>query len=184
MKIFDIIMLGIGLSMDAFAISVCKGLVTKDLTIKKSLICGIYFGIAQFIMPIIGYSLARGFDKFLLEIDHWIAFILLSGIGLKMIIEAKKQEEVDSSFGFGTMFPLAVATSIDALAVGVTLAFINTNVLTSAIIIGIITLTLAIIGTRIGLRFGGRIKTKASFVGGGFLILMGIKILIEHLFFQ
>lgn len=184
MSIIELIILAIGLAMDAFAVSVCKGLVVKKINIKHMLIAGSYFGLFQAIMPLIGYLLGIGFEGFVKNIDHWIAFILLGIIGINMIKESMEDnEKVNSSFGFKAMLPLAIATSIDALAVGVTFAFLNVNILFSISIIGIITFILSMIGVKIGNVFGEKYKNKAELIGGIILIAMGIKILIEHLIY-
>lgn len=182
MEFIEIVMIGIGLAMDAFAVSICKGLSTRQLKLKHALICGGYFGLFQGAMPLIGYLLGVQFKSKIENIDHWIAFILLGLIGLNMIKEAFGDEECcDPDFSFKAMIPLAVATSIDALAVGVTFAFLNVNILYAVVIIAITTLIISMAGVKIGHVFGSQYKSKAEIAGGIILILMGLKILLEHL---
>lgn len=183
MNFIEIFLIGISLAVDAFAVSICKGLSMKKYEVKKGLIIGIYFGIFQGIMPIIGYLLGTTFENLITSIDHWIAFVLLLTIGANMIREAlsKYEETNNDKVDIKTMIPLAVATSIDALAIGITFAFLKVNILTATIIITITTFILSIIGTKIGNKFGTKYKSKAEFIGGLILILMGIKILLEHL---
>ncbi|MCI8519708.1 MAG: manganese efflux pump [Clostridia bacterium] len=184
MEILGVLLIGIGLAMDAFAISICKGLSIKNLSIKKVLIISIYFGVFQAGMPVIGFLLGKGFENMVTAIDHWIAFTLLSLIGINMIREVFKQEEkVDDDISFKTMVVLAIATSIDALAVGITFAFLKTNILLSILTIGAVTFIISALGVVIGHKFGDRFEKKAQILGGVILIGMGIKILIEHLFF-
>ena len=183
MSILEILLLGIGLSMDAFAVSICKGLAMDRVTLKKAGIVGLWFGGFQALMPAIGYLLGSQFEQFITAIDHWIAFILLGIIGASMIKEAlsKDEEHATASLDMKTMFLLAVATSIDALAVGVTFAFLQVNILAAVLFIGMTTLILSMIGVKVGNIFGLRYKAKAEIAGGVILILMGIKILLEHL---
>ncbi len=183
MKAIEIILLSIGLAMDAFAVSVCKGISIKKVTWKKSIIIGIYFGIFQALMPTIGYFLGKAFEKIITSTDHWIAFILLSAIGGNMIKNSfnSNYEDYNDDIRFKTMIVLAIATSIDALAVGITFAFLNVNLILSVSIIGVITFLLSILGTKIGNKFGDKYQNKAEFIGGIILILIGIKILLEHL---
>ena len=183
MGIFEIILISIGLAMDAFAVSICKGLSMKKLSYKNSIIIALYFGIFQGIMPIIGYLLGTTFSGFVENTDHWIIFLLLLIIGINMIKESIRSEEenTDDSIDIKTMLMLGVATSIDALAVGITFAFFKTNVLLSALLIGIITFVLSLVGVKIGNKFGDKYKNKAKLFGGAILILIGIKILMEHL---
>lgn len=185
MDIFEILLLAIGLSMDAFAVSVCKGLAMKKCTLKKASICGLWFGGFQALMPAIGFFLGYSFREYISAIDHWIAFILLSIIGINMIREAfcDDSDNDDDSLDIKTMFIMAVATSIDALAVGITFAFLkNTPIVVAIILIGAITFILSATGVKIGNIFGERYKSKAEFLGGAILIVLGIKILLEHLF--
>lgn len=182
MGILEIFFIGIGLSMDAFAVSICKGLSVKKLQIKNALTCGIYFGGFQALMPLIGYILGVQFKNKIESIDHWIAFVLLALIGINMIKEAFSDEEnSDDDFSFRTMVLLAIATSIDALAVGVTFAFLSVNILLAIAIIGCTTFIIAITGVKIGNIFGLKYKKNAEIAGGVILILIGLKILLEHL---
>lgn len=184
MSIVELIIIAVGLSMDAFAVSICKGLSVQKLKPKHALIVGLYFGGFQFAMPLVGYFLGIQFESLINSIDHWIAFVLLALIGANMIRESfGKAEELNDNFNVKTMIPLAVATSIDALAVGVTFACLNVSILPAVSVIGVTTFILSAIGIKIGNVFGVRYKSKAEFVGGAVLILMGIKILLEHLGF-
>ena len=185
MGIWEIFLLAVGLSMDAFAVSVCKGLSVQRLKPRHGAICGAYFGGFQALMPLIGWLLGRQFESRIKNIDHWIAFVLLVLIGANMVRESfGKDEEVNDSFSFKTMLPLAVATSIDALAVGVTFAFLDVNIWIAIALIGVTTFTLSAVGVKIGNVFGAKYKSKAELAGGIILIALGIKILIEHLFFN
>ena len=171
--------------MDAFAVSVCKGLSVQRLKPRHGAICGAYFGGFQALMPLIGWLLGRQFESLIKNIDHWIAFVLLVLIGANMVRESfGKDEEVNDSFSFKTMLPLAVATSIDALAVGVTFAFLDVNIWIAIALIGVTTFTRSAVGVKIGNVFGAKYKSKAELAGGIILIALGIKILIEHLFFN
>lgn len=184
MGITELIVLSLGLAMDAFAVSICKGLSMKKMNWKKAIIIGLYFGGFQALMPTIGYFLSKGFENFVTSIDHWIAFILLSIIGGNMIKEAfseESSENCNDNVGFKTMIVLAIATSIDALAVGITFAFLNVNLILAITLIGITTFVLSIIGTKVGNVFGDRYENKAELFGGAILIFLGIKILLEHL---
>ena len=183
MGIFEIILIGIGLAMDAFAVSICKGLSMKKLSIKKAIIIALYFGIFQAIMPAIGFFLGSRFQNIVMDIDHWIAFALLGFIGISMIKEALKKEDesINDDISFRTMSILALATSIDALAVGITFAFFEINLSFAVSIIGIVTFILSIIGVKLGNKFGSKYENKAQIAGGIILILIGIKILLEHL---
>jgi len=184
MNIIDILFIGLGLSMDAFAVSVCKGLAMKKMNVKKALVCSLYFGVFQALMPLIGFLLGSGFKNVVSSIDHWIAFVLLGIIGINMIKEAKSCETVNDAMDVKTMLTLAVATSIDALAIGVTFAFLKVSIIPAITIIGVTTFVCCFVGVKLGSIFGEKLKTKAEIVGGTVLILMGTKILIEHLFFQ
>lgn len=184
MGIIEILLLGISLSMDAFAVSVCKGLSMKEINWKKAIIIGLYFGIFQALMPVIGYILGSTFESLVTNIDHWIAFVLLVLIGGNMIREALSKEENDNyndDVDFKTMSILAIATSIDALAIGITFAFLNVNVSFAVTLIGITTFIISLIGVKLGTKFGSKYKSKAGIAGGIVLILIGIKILLEHL---
>ena len=183
MKLYEIILIGVGLAMDAFAVSICKGLSMKKINWKSTIIIAIYFGLFQAIMPIFGYLLGSSFSVIVQKIDHWIAFVLLTIIGGNMIRESRDDEDEkrNDKVDFKTMILLAIATSIDALAVGVTFAFFEVNIFISSIIIGIITLILSFLGVIIGNRFGDEFQNKAEFSGGIILIFIGLKILLEHL---
>lgn len=184
MGLIEIFILAIGLSMDAFAVSICKGLSVKKLKPKHCLIAGIYFGGFQAGMPLIGYFLGKQFESLITSVDHWIAFVLLGLIGLNMIKESfEKDEELNDSFSLKTMLPLAIATSIDALAVGITFACLKVQIIPAVSMIGLTTFIISAIGVKIGNIFGTKFKSKAEFIGGAVLILIGLKILIEHLFF-
>lgn len=174
--------MAVGLSMDAFAVSICKGLALKKKDFKVCAIVGAWFGGFQVLMPLIGYYLGVGFADRIKAVDHWVAFVLLVFIGVKMIIEALKgEEETDGSLKFRNMLILAVATSIDALAAGVTFAFLEADITAALVMIGITTFTLSAVGVIIGNTFGAKYKNTAEFTGGVILILLGIKILLEHL---
>lgn len=183
MEIIELLLLSVGLGMDAFAVSVCKGISMKKMDWKKAIIIGLYFGGFQALMPVIGYFLGSAFESLITNIDHWIAFILLGIIGGKMIKDsfADESDNCNDDVSFKTMFVLAVATSIDALAIGITFAFLNVNLILAVALIGVITFILAVIGTKIGNRFGDKYQNKAELVGGIILVLLGIKILLEHL---
>lgn len=185
MSVIELLVLALGLSMDAFAVSICKGLSVPKLQAKHCLICGVYFGGFQALMPLIGWALGIRFQSMITNIDHWIAFVLLAVIGANMIKESfsKEEECPDASFGFKTMLTLAVATSIDALAVGVTFAFLNVSIVPAVLLIGATTFVCSAVGVKIGNVFGNRFQSKAEFLGGLVLIAIGLKILIEHLFF-
>ncbi len=185
MGFIELFILAVGLSMDAFAVSICKGLSVQRLRPRHALICGAYFGGFQALMPLIGWLLGRQFEELIKSIDHWIAFGLLVLIGANMIRESfGKDEEVNDSFSFKTMLPLAIATSIDALAVGVTFAFLEVQIVPAILLIGVTTFAISAAGVKIGNVFGTKYKSKAELAGGIILILLGIKILIEHLFFN
>lgn len=183
MNLFGIVFIAIGLAMDAFAVAVCKGLSLKKITIKNSIIIGFYFGFFQCIMPIVGYFLGISFEEVVTKVDHWVAFFLLVVIGYNMLKEIgeKESESFDDRLNFKSMFPLAVATSIDALAIGITFAFLKVDIISSSLLIGLITFVLSVIGVVIGNKFGSKYEKKAQLVGGIILIFMGIKILFEHL---
>ncbi len=182
MDIISLVFLSIGLTMDAFAVSICKGLAIRKTNIKSMCICGLWFGAFQGLMPIIGYFLGSSFRQYIESFDHWVAFILLVLIGMGMIKEAfGKDEEANDALDVKTMFLLAVATSIDALAVGVSFAFLDTNIWTSSMMIGVITFIISALGVKIGNLFGSKYKSKAELAGGIILIIIGIKILLEHI---
>ncbi|HJB86863.1 manganese efflux pump [Mordavella massiliensis] len=184
MSWIELFLIATGLSMDAFAVSICKGLAMKRCTLGKAGIVGLYFGGFQALMPLIGYFLGVQFRDVITSVDHWIAFILLGVIGGNMIREAlgpEACETADASLDVRNMLALAVATSIDALAVGVTFAFLQVNIVPAVCFIGVITFTLSAAGVKIGNVFGTRFKAKAELAGGVILILIGAKILLEHL---
>lgn len=181
MKLWELFVIAVGLSMDAFAVSVCKGLSVGKAKKKHMLTTGLYFGGFQALMPLIGYLLGSRFQSMITSIDHWIAFFLLGLIGLNMIRESRGESEaLDDSFSVKTMLPLAVATSIDALAVGITFAFLQVQIVPAVCFIGCITFILSAVGIRLGGTFGARYRSRAELIGGLVLILMGFKILFEH----
>ncbi|WP_455542342.1 manganese efflux pump MntP [Intestinibacter sp.] len=225
MGLLELFILAVGLSMDAFAVSICKGLALPKINLKSATIVGVWFGAFQALMPLIGYLLGVNFRAYIVSVDHWIAFILLALIGINMIKEALSEDDEEEEseirnlkrdseetlgsysvtldscsvsagqialsrgeknqikeiLGFKTMFLLAIATSIDALAMGVTFAFLNVNIIPAITFIGIVTFSFSAVGVKIGNVFGLRYKSKAEIVGGVILILLGCKILIEHL---
>jgi len=185
MSIWELFIIAVGLSMDAFAVAICKGLSVKKAEIRHCVIVGLYFGGFQALMPLIGYLLGANFQALITKYDHWIAFILLGFIGGNMIKESfdKDDDELPPSFTFRAMLPLAVATSIDALAVGVTFAFLQVNILWAVVLIGLTTFAFSWAGVKVGNIFGAKFKARAEMFGGIVLILMGIKILLEHLGF-
>ncbi len=183
MQTWEMFIVALGLAMDAFSMSICKGLSVKKLQFKHAIIVGLYFGGFQALMPLLGYILGRQFESLITTVDHWLAFAFLTVIGINMIRNAlsKSSEEQNSLFTFKAMLPLAMATSIDALAVGVTFAFLQVNILIAITFIGLVTFGLSAAGTKIGHVFGTKLKSKAELAGGIVLILMGLKILLEHL---
>lgn len=181
MNALDILLISIGMAMDSFAVSVCKGLSIRKAGIPEGVKCGIYFGGFQALMPVIGYYLGRLFADLIVKIDHWIAFILLLFIGLQMIRESRETENVDDRMDVKTMLILAVATSIDALTIGITLAFINVNIWIVVTSIGVVTFMFSLVGVLIGRRVGSVLGNKAKIIGGLILIYLGTKILLEHL---
>lgn len=183
MGIIELLLLSIGLGMDAFAVAICKGMSMKKMDWKKAFIIGLYFGGFQAIMPVIGYFLGSTFENIITNFDHWVAFLLLTIIGGNMIKDSfsKESDSFCDDVNFKTMIVLAIATSIDALAVGITFAFLKVNLILAISLIGIITFILSIIGTKVGNRFGDKYENKAEFIGGIILILLGLKILLEHL---
>ena len=185
MGLIELFLIAVGLSMDAFAVSICKGLGMRKVNKKQALVIGLFFGGFQALMPFIGWILGSRFEQYITSIDHWIAFILLGIIGINMIRESKEEdaEKLDSSFGAKAMLPLAVATSIDALAVGITFAFLNYPIGEAVMIIGLTTFCISIGGVYVGNFFGNRYKKKAELAGGIILVLIGVKILLEHLGF-
>lgn len=186
MSIIEIALIGVGLAMDAFAVSICKGLAMRRMNYKKAIIIAAFFGVFQALMPALGYVLGTTFANKIAAIDHWIAFILLALIGANMIKEALSSDDdecQDDSLRLGNLIMLSIATSIDALAVGITFAFFNVSLLLSVSMIGIITFIICVIGVKVGNVFGEKYKSKAELAGGLILIVMGAKILIDHLFF-
>ena len=182
MGFIELFLIAVGLSMDAFAVSVCKGLSVKKVGVKHAALAGLYFGGFQFLMPVIGYLLGFRFESVIETVDHWVAFVLLAFIGGNMIKESfGKAEELNDDFGVKTMLLMAVATSIDALAVGITFAFLEVQILPAAGLIGVTTFLLSFAGIYIGNVFGARYKSKAELAGGIILVLIGVKILLEHL---
>ena len=185
MTFLEILLIGIGLSMDAFSVSICKGLTTKRFSWRMALICGLWFGLFQALMPLVGYFLGAQFQHLIESVDHWIAFGLLFLIGANMIREAvwgdKEESESNSALDFKTMFLLAIATSIDALAVGVSFACIQVKIWSSVLVIGITTFLFSVLGVKIGNVFGSKYEKSAGIAGGIILILIGLKILLEHL---
>lgn len=184
MSLAELMVIAVGLSMDAFAVSVCKGLSVKKARLRHALCVGLYFGAFQALMPLLGYFLGEAFEQYIQQFDHWIAFVLLSLIGINMIRESfqGEAEELNDSFSVRTMIPLAIATSIDALATGVTFAVLPDVQIWAAVgLIGVTTFLLSAAGLKIGNVFGAKYKSKAELFGGCVLVLMGVKILLEHL---
>ena len=184
MSISELLLIAVGLSMDAFAVSICKGLATKKVGVKHMLIVGLWFGGFQALMPLIGYFLGSTFEEYITGFDHWVAFVLLALIGGNMIREALsgEEEKANDSLGVREMLTLAVATSIDALAVGVTFALLpGVNIAAAVSFIGVITFVISAAGIKVGNAFGTKCKSKAELAGGVILILIGLKILLEHL---
>ena len=181
MDVIDVALIAVGVSMDAFAVSVCKGLSLKKVRPEHGFKCGVYFGGFQALMPLIGYYLGTLFANLIAAIDHWIAFVLLAYIGGQMILEARKSEELDDKMDVRTMFVLAVATSIDALTVGVTMAFLKVNIWLIITAIGLTTFAFSYVGTMIGSKVGAAYGSRAKITGGIILIALGTKILLEHL---
>lgn len=181
MSLVEVFIIGVGLSMDAFAVSICKGLSFKEMSWKKALIPGVYFGVFQALMPLLGYLLGSSFRSAIEAYDHWIAFVLLAAIGVGMLKEAKGDVGADPALTPKAMVPLAVATSIDALAVGVSLGVLRTNILIAVAIIGITTFILSTLGFKVGNMFGSKYRGISTVAGGVILIAIGFKILSEHL---
>ena len=189
--ILDLFLIAVGLSMDAFAVSICKGLAVCRVKLKHMLLAGLWFGFFQALMPLIGYYLGSAFESYIKNFDHWIALVLLAFIGGKMLKESFEKEgdccsTTDASFGFTTMLVMAIATSIDALAAGISfIAYNDTyasfNIFIAVGFVGVITFVFSAIGVKLGSVFGAKYKSKAELAGGAILILMGIKILLEHL---
>ena len=183
MDLLTLLTLAVGLAMDAFAVSICKGLAMREKVLKKGVIVGLWFGGFQALMPTIGFFLGTQFKDQITSIDHWIAFVILGLIGINMVKEAlsNDEEQADDSIAVKEMFMLAVATSIDALAVGITFAFLNVHIVSAASMIGVCTFLISFVGVKIGNIFGTKYKSKAELAGGIILILLGFKILFEHL---
>ena len=184
MGFWELVVLAVGLSMDAFAVSICKGLALQRVSWKECCIAGAWFGGFQALMPTIGYFLGSTFEQYITAFDHWVAFVLLAAIGANMIKESfsKEESETNSSFAFKTMLLMALATSIDALAVGITFALLpDINVPLAVCLIGVTTFVCSAAGLKVGNLFGLRYKAKAELAGGIILILIGLKILLEHL---
>lgn len=184
MSIWELVVLAVGLAMDAFAVSVCKGLSIRKLRASQTVIVGAWFGAFQALMPLAGWMLGRAFAEFVAAVDHWVAFVLLGVIGGNMVwegIHSGGEHECDASLGIGSMLTLAVATSIDALAVGITFALVKVDIVAAVGIIGAVTFVLSALGVKIGNLFGSRFKGKAEVFGGAVLFLIGMKILLEHL---
>lgn len=185
MQLWELFVIAVGLSMDAFAVSICKGLSVQRLRWSHALTAGAWFGAFQALMPLAGWLLGTRFEGIITSVDHWVAFVLLVLIGGNMVKESRGAcEALDASFAVRAMFPLAVATSIDALAVGVTFAFLSVPIFTAISLIGITTLLLSCVGVKLGAVFGNRFQSKAELAGGLILIGMGTKILLEHTIFS
>lgn len=187
MGFVELFLIGVGLSMDAFAVAVCKGLGMKHLNVRQAVVIALFFGGAQALMPLIGWALGTQFEQFITPVDHWIAFILLAFIGGKMLWDSFHEGDEcdtcaqDKKLNLRELLMLAIATSIDALAVGITFAFLRVDIVVSITLIGLTTFVLSIVGVAVGHRFGARYEKTATLVGGAVLILIGLKILLEHL---
>ena len=182
MSMVELMIIAVGVSMDAFAIAICKGLSVEKLKCKHMIVTGLWFGGSQAIMPLLGYVLGSGFRSVVESVDHWFSFILLAIIGVNMIRESKEEvENLDDSFSAKVMFPIAIADSIDALAVGVTFSFLKIKIVPAVMMIGLTTFLFSVAGVKIGNKFGAKYKAKAEMAGGIILIVMGLLILIEHL---
>ena len=198
MSLAELFFIAVGLSMDAFAVAICKGLGMRRLNVRHALVIGLFFGGFQALMPTLGWLLGAQFAAIVTPVDHWIAFILLAFIGAKMVIDALRSDDDDDSGASETddageipstenkldlreLFGLAIATSIDALAVGITFAFLSVDIVPAASFIGTVTFVLSVVGVAIGNQFGARWEKPSSIVGGVVLILIGLKILLEHL---
>lgn len=188
MGFIELLLVGVGLSMDAFAVSICKGLGMKRLNMKQALVIGLFFGGFQALMPFLGWALGTQLADFITPIDHWIAFILLAVIGGKMLLDAfrggeeeEAGEATDAKLDMKELLMLAIATSIDALAVGITFAFLGVDIVSAIVVIGLTTFVISVAGVAVGHAFGARYEKGATIVGGVVLILIGLKILLEHL---
>lgn len=193
MTFLELLIIAIGLSMDAFAVAICTGLTMKKATVRKSLVVGAYFGVFQAVMPVIGFFFATLFAEKIIAYDHWVAFVLLSFLGGRMIWGVFQKEEneqnesaaeprrAETSLTLAAMLPLSLATSIDALAVGVSFAFLQVAIVSAASFVGMTTFAFSVLGVQIGNAFGAKFKSKAEWTGGVILIMIGLKILLEHL---
>lgn len=182
MSPWELFLIAVGVSMDAFAVAICKGLSVNRVNLRHAATVGLYFGGFQAAMPLIGYLLGTRLESLITSFDHWVAFALLVLIGANMVRESRSgSEELNDSFDFKTMLPLAIATSIDALAIGVGFAFLQVNIVPAVAFIGAVTLIVSGIGVKIGNVSGANHKSRAELLGGIILILIGVKILIEHL---
>lgn len=188
MGFVELFLIAVGLSMDAFAVSVCKGLCMKRLNMRQAVVIALFFGGFQALMPLVGWALGTQFEEYITPVDHWIAFVLLGVIGAKMLWDAFHEDDpedmtcpADGKLDLRELIMLAIATSIDALAVGITFAFLRVDIVMSVVLIGIITFVLSIVGVAVGHRFGAKYEKGATIVGGVVLILIGLKILLEHL---
>ena len=189
MRLWELVLIGIGLSMDAFAVSLCKGLGMKKINYRHGLVIALFFGVFQGVMPLIGWLLGTQFERYITSVDHWIAFVLLVYIGGKMVWDALHEKEdekevpddLSQKLDVKELFVLAIATSIDALAAGITFACLQVNIVPAVSLIAVITFTISFAGVLIGNKFGNRFQSKAEIAGGVVLILIGVKILLEHL---
>ncbi len=187
MNLLELLLTAIGLAMDAFAVSICKGLGMHRMNYKQALVIGLYFGVFQALMPLLGWLLGTSFSRYIRAFDHWIAFVLLAFIGGKMLWDAfhesgeEKTEAIDGKLNHKELFMLAIATSIDALAVGIAFACLEVSIWSSITIIGVVTLVISFLGVCIGHRFGNRFEKQATIVGGLVLVAIGVKILLQHL---
>lgn len=188
MSIFELFLIAVGLSMDAFAVAICKGLSMRKMNYRHAAVIALFFGGFQALMPLIGWVLGKQFERYITSVDHWIAFILLAIIGMNMIREALGKDDEEEEKGcqgdrldLKELLMMAIATSIDALAVGVTFAFLQVSIVPAVSLIGITTFVLSLIGVSLGRVFGAKFKSRAEFLGGAILILIGVKILLEHL---
>lgn len=185
MGLFELLAVAVGLSMDAFAVALCKGLNMRRFEGRKAVVIALFFGCFQALMPLAGWLAGRQFERYIVSFDHWIAFALLAFIGGKMIWDALHEDDGENAcpekLDLGELLVLAVATSIDALAVGITFAFLQVEILPAVGLIGLTTFLLSLVGVLVGNRFGVKYKSRAEFAGGAVLILMGLKILLEHL---
>lgn len=185
MEVWELILIALSLSMDAFAVAMCRGVEMKKFNIKNALIIAAFFGVFQAVMPLVGWAVGKQFVEYIAAVDHWIAFVLLAIIGGKMIFDSfrmdKEESETIDKLNLKQLLLMSVATSIDALAVGVTFAFLETNIWGAVSAIGVITFCLSFFGVFLGNKIGLKFKNKAEFAGGAVLILIGLKILLEHL---